>query len=140
MKLYELISKKSVLSGAEYLSLDVSAITDDSRKVKPHGAFFASVKSAEHIFEAHRRGAAVIISENAVGVGVPCVAVENVRIAYAVACRRAHGSPEEKMKLVAVTGTNGKTTTVELLTHCLRTAGRRVSEAGNIGQIGRAQV
>ena len=133
MKLYELISKKTVLSGAEYLSLDVSAITDDSRKVKPRGAFFASVKSAEHIFEAHRRGAAVIVAENAVGVGVPCVAVENVKIAYAVACQRAHGSPGEKMKLVAVTGTNGKTSVSTMISHILAQNGQKVALFGTTG-------
>ena len=72
MKLYDLIPKKDVLSGAEYLSLDVSAITDDSRKVKAGGAFFAFVKNAEHISEAHRCGAAVIVAESAVGSKYRC--------------------------------------------------------------------
>ena len=123
MKLYELISKNTVLSGAEYLSLDVASITDDSRKVKPLGAFFASVKSAEHIFEAMRRGAYVIIAESAVDVGAPCVTVKNVRVAYAVACERARGCPGDKMKLVAVTGTNGKTSVSLMTAHILAFAG-----------------
>ena len=38
-----------------------------------------------------------------------------------------------KVPVVAITGTNGKTTTTELLEHCLRTAGQRVLAAGNIG-------
>ena len=133
MKLYDLIPKKDVLSGAEYMSLDVSAITDDSRKVKAGGAFFAFVKNADHISEAYRRGAAVIVAESAVGVGLPCVAVENVRHSYAAACLYAHGSPEKKMKLVAVTGTNGKTSVSTMVSHILAFAGHKVALIGTTG-------
>ena len=133
MKLYELIEKNTVLSGAEYLSLDVTQVTDDSRKIKPGGAFFASVKDAEHISDALRRGAAVIVSESAVGVGAPCVTVKNTRHAFSVACQRTRGCPGEKMKLVAVTGTNGKTSVSLMISHILTFAGEKTGVIGTTG-------
>lgn len=133
MKLYELISKNSVLSGAEYLSLDAESITDDSRKVLPQGAFFASTKSAEHISEAIRRGASVIIAESAVDVGSPCITVKDARRAYAVSCQRARGCPGDKMKLVAVTGTNGKTSVSLITAHILTFAGKKTGVIGTTG-------
>lgn len=133
MKLYELIEKNTVLSGAEYLSLDVTEITDDSRKIKSRGAFFASVISKEYISDALRRGAAVIVSESAVGVGAPCVTVKNTRRAYAVACQRLRGCPGDKMKLIAVTGTNGKTSVSLITAHILTFAGRKTGVIGTTG-------
>ena len=133
MKLYELIEKNTVLSGAEYLSLDVTEITDDSRKIKPGGAFFALSGSAEHISDALRRKAAVIVAESAVGVGAPCVAVKNARHAYAVACQRMRGCPSDKMKLIAVTGTNGKTSVSLITAHILSFAGMKTGVVGTTG-------
>lgn len=133
MKLYELISKNSVLSGAEYLSLDAESITDDSRKSKPLCAFFAATKSADHISDALRRGACVIVAESAVDVGAPCITVKNTRHAYAVACERARGCPGDKMKLVAVTGTNGKTSVSLITAHILNYAGKKTGVIGTTG-------
>lgn len=133
MKLYELISKNSVLSGAEYLSLDTDSITDDSRKIKPQSAFFSLTKSAEHIGEAIRRGASVIVSDGAVDAGAPCITVKNARRAYAVACQRAHGCPGDKMKLIAVTGTNGKTSVSLMTAHILNFAGKKTGVIGTTG-------
>lgn len=96
----------SVLSG-------VSGIACDSRKVLP-GWLFLAVKGANddgarYIEDARRRGA------------LRCIECSREELAE-IACR-FHGNPSAKMKVFAVTGTNGKTTVAGLVRDCLERAG-----------------
>ena len=125
MKLETIIANAGVLAVQGGLSREITLITDDSRKVVP-GALFIAVKgfaSDGHRFiaAAIAAGAAAIAYEDATALegldtkDVTLVRVENSRRAVAMMAANFYGHPSERLTLVGITGTNGKTTTVTLL-------------------------
>lgn len=102
--------------------IDVDDITIDSRKVVPGGCFIA-VRGAHadghaYIDQAVKQGAAVVVCEEfpkKMKEAVSWIQVENSAEAAGYIAHQFFGSPSEKLKLVGVTGTNGKTTIATLL-------------------------
>lgn len=109
--------------------IEVSAICDDSRKVS-FGSLFVAVKGFaadghEYIARAIGKGARVIVYEDQEATdfqlaaidteGIVLVKVESSRHALAIIAANFYDNPSEKLTLVGITGTNGKTTTVTLL-------------------------
>ena len=112
---------------------DFTQITADSRKVVP-GTLFVAVKGFSsdghhYIADAIGKGATGILCEYLPeGVdtqGVPVEVVENSRKALALAADAFYGHPSGELKLVGITGTNGKTTTVTLLYKLFKRLGYR---------------
>src|ERR687892_978604 len=99
--------------------LEIRAITQDSRKVGKGDLFVAipgtAVDGAQFAPDAMRAGAAAILAERKIDVGVPCVVVPEVRRALALVASNFYAKPAEELTLLGVTGTNGKTTTAFLL-------------------------
>ncbi|HEX8458528.1 MAG TPA: UDP-N-acetylmuramoyl-L-alanyl-D-glutamate--2,6-diaminopimelate ligase [Pyrinomonadaceae bacterium] len=135
------------LSGAaDAQALFVSDVTHDSREARA-GSLFVAIRGAK--FDAHdfiadvmRRGAAGIISERArpADFAGAWLEVADARAALARAAAEVHGHPSRELKLVGITGTNGKTTTAHLLAAVCETAGERVAVLGTVGyRIGREQ-
>jgi len=115
----------------------VSGIAYDSRSVRPGDAFFciAGFERDGHDFaaDAESRGAGVIVAERAVaGMRIPVVIVPDTRQALAVASSRFFGHPSADMRVVGITGTNGKTTTTYVLDSVLRAAGFLTGVIGTI--------
>ncbi len=111
-------------------------VTHDSRRVAP-GALFACIPGAAcdgHRFapDAVAAGAVALLTERPVGADVPCLVVGSVRRALGPAAAAVHGHPAQRLDLVGVTGTNGKTTTVRLTAGLLRAAGREPVEIGTL--------
>ncbi len=103
-------------------SVEVKDLQIDSRKIKPGGAFVAVKGGAadghQFIEKAIENGAAVIVCEELPAnkkEAVTYVQVEDSAIAAALMANNFYGKPSEKVKLVGVTGTNGKTTIATLL-------------------------
>ena len=115
----------------------LTAITDDSRQVAA-GALFVAVRGTArdgHDFLAGvaDRAAAAIV-EDASRTTLPAFVVSDARRAAPIAAAVAYGDPGSKLRLVAVTGTNGKTTTVGILRHLLDDAnGGRCASIGTLG-------
>lgn len=100
-------------------ALELTDICYDSRKVNP-GAAFVAVRGYEtdghrYMASAAEKGAAVIICEQAPEVDIPYVIVPDSRIALAQCAANFYGRPADKLKIVGVTGTNGKTTVTSLV-------------------------
>lgn len=112
-------------------------IADDSRRVGP-GALFVAVAGGsddghKYLDEARDRGAIAAIVEDPSRTALPALVVRNGRRAAAIAATHAFGQPSEGMRLVGVTGTNGKTTTVNILRHLLDDPAERSASIGTIG-------
>ncbi len=118
MKLGELISGLDIVSVSADLDTEVTGLVADSRKVT-EGSVFVAVRGYES--DGHRfidaavaAGAAAVIGEE-VPEGVPSVTVRDSRRAMAAAAGNLYGNPSRRMKMIGVTGTNGKTTTTNLI-------------------------
>src|SRR5881296_1704331 len=115
----------------------VESIAYDSRRVQRDGLFVAlrGEKSDGHDFigQAVEKGATVIVAERAEKhPRATCVVVENTRGALADLSTRFYNFPARKLKLAAVTGTNGKTTTTFLIKHICEKAGMRCGLLGTV--------
>ena len=101
-------------------SLEIAGITHDSRRVRPAFAFFAltgrMADGHSYAADAMKHGAAACICERRIeGLPLPQVVLPNARRALAFAAANFYGNPQRRMKLVGVTGTNGKTSTAYML-------------------------
>lgn len=114
--------------------VEISGIAYDSRKVKP-GYLFIAIKGFEtdghkYIDSAVKNGAAAVIGEDSVECGCTYVKVADSRKAMALCGATYYGNPENKLKIIGVTGTNGKTTTTYLIRQILMMKGVRCDLIG----------
>lgn len=114
--------------------IEITGITMDSRKAEPGYAFICirGMESDGHDFAAAaaKNGAAVIVAEHETDTAVPNIIYDDTRIATAELAAKFYGEPEKKLKLVGITGTNGKTTVSYLIKKILETAGKTVGVIG----------
>jgi UDP-N-acetylmuramoyl-L-alanyl-D-glutamate--2,6-diaminopimelate ligase len=115
----------------------VESIAYDSRRVQRNGLFVAlrGEKTDGHQFieQAVEKGATVIVTEHEVqSPRATCVVVENTRSALADLAATFFERPARRLKLAAVTGTNGKTTTTFLLKYICERAGLRCGLLGTV--------
>jgi UDP-N-acetylmuramoyl-L-alanyl-D-glutamate--2,6-diaminopimelate ligase len=110
--------------------VEVVDLSSDSREVGPGWAFLAlkgeQADGAAFVPQALAKGACAVISETPVAVPdaiATCTFLAEPRLRMAEMARRLHGTPDEHLALIGVTGTNGKTTTTTLIRQLLRGAG-----------------
>jgi UDP-N-acetylmuramoyl-L-alanyl-D-glutamate--2,6-diaminopimelate ligase len=115
------------------------AITDDSRRVRP-GSLFIAVRGTERdghdYLEAAKAGgatAAIVERADRIPAGLPALVVRDGRRAAPLAAAAAFDWPARHLRLIGVTGTNGKTTTVNMLRHILDTPHSRGASIGTLG-------
>ena len=120
----------------------VYAITDDSRTVTG-GSLFVAVNGERvdghgFVAQAIKAGAVAVVSQSPVAAeSLPLIRVADSRKALGILGSRFHGNPSARLKMIAVTGTNGKTTTTYLSKALLEGIDRRVGLIGTVGyQIG----
>jgi UDP-N-acetylmuramoyl-L-alanyl-D-glutamate--2,6-diaminopimelate ligase len=117
-------------------NVDVSSIVHDHRDVNA-GALFCCIRG-EHVDghdfaeRAVANGATACVVERWVSAVVPQVRVPSVRVAIGPLCSYFYGDPSRSLRVLGVTGTNGKTTTTYLLESIARAAGERVALIGTI--------
>lgn len=138
-KLGELFDDVECSIGGSVKNREISAITSDSRQVKP-GALFVAVagQTADgHCFveQAIAKGCAAVLVEHGryadkCGADAVCLEVADTQRALGQIAASFYGHPANSMKLIGITGTNGKTTSAYLLEAVIREAG------GNPGVIG----
>jgi UDP-N-acetylmuramoyl-L-alanyl-D-glutamate--2,6-diaminopimelate ligase len=119
------------------LPREASNITDDSRSVTP-GSLFVAVRGTErdghdYLAAAAKAGATAAVVEDPARTQLPSLVVRDSRRAAALSAACAFGRPADAMQLAGVTGTNGKTTTVNMLRHLLDEADARSASIGTLG-------
>ncbi|HEU4702975.1 MAG TPA: UDP-N-acetylmuramoyl-L-alanyl-D-glutamate--2,6-diaminopimelate ligase [Conexibacter sp.] len=121
---------------AEGGDVEISSLAYDNRRVEPGALFFcvAGFTRDGHEFapDAVARGAAALVVERPLGLGVPELVVPSVRMAMGPAAARFHGDPTAQLEVVGITGTNGKTTTAFLVRALLEAAGRQCGLLGTV--------
>ena len=140
------VSLESLLEGVELRSraplrpMTILHVTQDSRKVQPGALFVAipgvAMDGAQFANDAVAHGAIAVISESAAPAAwpgdIPWVQVAEARKALAISAANFFGRPADALKLVGVTGTNGKTTTTSLINSILRASGAKTGLFGTI--------
>ncbi|PYU65659.1 MAG: UDP-N-acetylmuramoyl-L-alanyl-D-glutamate--2,6-diaminopimelate ligase, partial [Acidobacteria bacterium] len=127
-----------LLGGAS--SLEICQVACDSRKVRPGGLFFAlhgaKADGNKFIQDALKRGAVAIASEEpapgTIPAGVVWIQVREARKALAITAANFLGHPANALQLVAVTGTNGKTTTTSVVDAIVKASGAKTGLFGTI--------
>ena len=137
MQLKNLLAATPVRQVLGSVDRPVENIAYDSRRVQRHTMFVAlrGEKTDGHQFIGHAidKGASVIVAEQEQkDQRVTSLVVENTRTALADFSATFYGNPARKLKLAAVTGTNGKTTTTFLIKHICENAGLRCGLIGTV--------
>ena len=122
--------------------VQVTAITEDSRAVSP-GSLFVAVRGEQvdgHQFvpAALKAGAAALVVQQPVtSVSIPFARVADSRKALGVLGAHFYGNPSARMRVIGITGTNGKTTTSYVCKALLKALGRQVGLIGTVAyQVG----
>jgi UDP-N-acetylmuramoyl-L-alanyl-D-glutamate--2,6-diaminopimelate ligase len=154
MKLAELIAGAAVRAIEGDPEVEITAISYDSRETRPGHLFFALARDAArkraNIDDALNRGARAVVvdggwgeqGETRLAASVPkCTLIDapQPRLLMGVAAARFFGAPSERVKVVGITGTSGKTTTTYLLRSIFEAAGRPSGIIGTIGIFVREQ-
>lgn len=117
--------------------IEITNLCCDTSKAKQGSMFFCLVgKSddghnyAQKVFEL---GAKILVVERILDVNIPQILVENARKAMAFFASNFYDNPQNGLKLIGVTGTNGKTTCTYIIKNILKNAGQKVGVIGTIG-------
>ena len=125
--------EKSIL----YRELKISGLSIDSKHILKGDLYiaFQGNKNDGHLFaeEAVANGAVAIVCERVLPIEVPQIIVQNARAVANLLPSIFYGHPEEKLKIIGVTGTNGKTTTIHMLASILQAAGKNIATVGTLG-------
>jgi UDP-N-acetylmuramoyl-L-alanyl-D-glutamate--2,6-diaminopimelate ligase len=117
-------------------AIDITAIVHDSREAGP-GALFCCIPGAhadghDYAPAALAAGAVALLVERILPVGVAQARVDSVRRTLGPLCSHFHGNPSHALRVLGVTGTNGKTSTTYLLEAIARANGDRVGVIGTV--------
>src|SRR3954452_7913443 len=119
--------------------IEISGLAYSSSSVTPGALFFCvpGFTTDGHDFapDAVERGAAALVCERPLGLGVPEVVVPDARAVMPRVAARFYGDPTRELRVVGVTGTNGKTTTAFLVREILEAAGVSTGLLGTVKQV-----
>lgn len=137
MYLKDLIRPLTIYRATGDLNIEITGIEVDSRQVKPGDLFIAlrgfTVDGHEYIAQAVEKGAAAVLVEQSISnLSIPVIEVKDTRKALAIVSTKFYRYPTKEMKLIGVTGTNGKTTTTYLIEQLLTDAGHKTGVIGTI--------
>lgn len=134
MNLNYLLEQLGIKGVAE--DVEVSAITEKAESVTK-GSVFVAVKGKEYdgnkfIREVLEKGACAVISDADVS-HPKVINVSDSRTALSFLCSAFYAHPQDEMKIIGITGTNGKTTTAEYLRHIIEFSGKKCAVMGTLG-------
>jgi UDP-N-acetylmuramyl-tripeptide synthetase len=116
---------------------EISSLSHDSRENCKECLYFCLTggKTDGHMYaeKAIKQGAFAVVTERKLNVAVPQFIVKNSRVALSLIAARYYGNAAEHLKIIGITGTNGKTTTAHMLAAILEAAGKKVGVIGTLG-------
>jgi UDP-N-acetylmuramoyl-L-alanyl-D-glutamate--2,6-diaminopimelate ligase len=139
MTLRDLLAGAGIDAEVGDAEVEIAALAYCSESVTEGTLFFCvpgfNADGHEFASEAVGRGAAALVCERPLGLGVPEAVVPSVRVAMAPIAATFYGRPTEKLRVVGITGTNGKTTTAFLVRHLLEAAGVQCGLLGTVESV-----
>lgn len=118
------------------LNIEITNLSDNSKQIKENGLFFAikglTNDGNKYIDDAIKNGACAIVTEENVSTSVPVIKVSDAQYAYNNALNIFFDKPLDSLKIISVTGTDGKTTVAEIIYQLLN----NYSSIGYIGTNG----
>lgn len=134
---------QKILSGIEYkvegtLPEQVSSISNNSKNISQGDIFFAirgtETDGHKYIKSAIDNGAvAVVVEEKQTRLNIPQIIVNNSRQALSIAAKNYYGDPSRDLKVIGITGTNGKTSTVNIFNQIISSTGILTGTIGTLG-------
>ena len=118
---------------------EISMLSIDTRKLQAGALFICmqgeNMDSHAFVSKAEKLGAVAIVAEKKLSTQLPVVYVKDTRKAVALLASAFYGEPSKYLKLIGITGTNGKTTTSYMLASILRATGKKVGIIGTLGVV-----
>lgn len=137
MKLSKIIKDLDVKVYPAYADAEIETLTKDSRDKVKNGLFFClrgTFDGHNYVKEAIKNGAVAIVTEKLMP-RLDCVQVvtSDARLAYSYFSAAFYGNPQEKLKIIGIVGTNGKTSTANFIYKLLTAHGKRSAVVGTLG-------
>lgn len=137
MKLSELTKYLEVKETVNFVDMEINGICADSRTLQRGNLFVCyngkTFDSHSLIGEIEKAGAGAVVCEKKLNSNLPQIIVDNGREAVTGLARAFYGFADKKLKIIGVTGTNGKTTTTYMLNSIFRAAGKKTGIIGTLG-------
>lgn len=137
MKLIDIIDDYKIKNSIGSMDIDILNLNSDSRENKENSLFFCidgSELDSHFLYkEAINNGAIAFVVEKILPINYPQVLVEDTREALAIMSKNFYDKASDKLKIIGVVGTNGKTTTTFMLREILKTANIKVGVIGTSG-------
>ena len=143
MRLAELLTKTGLEASGISADPEVAGVALDSRLVRAGDIFCAAPGIAlagrapldghDFIAAAIGRGASAVVGSSDLSLSVPYIRTPNPRAACALLSSEVWGRPQDKLSVIGVTGSKGKSTTVALIHHLLESAGIRAARISTLG-------
>jgi UDP-N-acetylmuramoyl-L-alanyl-D-glutamate--2,6-diaminopimelate ligase len=140
MQLQELFRNIHIEIPGGLPDINISGVTADSRQVQP-GALFVAVRGVDldghnYITDAIQRGAAAVVGEGQFeALPLPYLRARNSRLVFAQLAAAWYRHPSRELITIGVTGTDGKTTTANLIYHILRRAGLKAGMISTVNAV-----
>lgn len=136
-KLLECLKEGKIEGSIEDWDREIYGLFTDSREEMLGGLFVCikgeKVDSHTLVGEAEKKGAVAIVAQKEVHTHLPVIYVEETRRALSILASAFYGNPANRLKIIGITGTNGKTTTSYMLASILRSSGKKVGVIGTLG-------
>lgn len=137
MKLEKLLSGVKVEKRIGNLSVDVKNLASDSKSVSAGSLFFclsgSNFDGHKFVRQAEIYGAVAVVTEKEINTSLSQIVVKDAREAMSIISGNFYGNPARKMKIIGITGTNGKTTTANLIHSVLERGGVKCGVIGTLG-------
>ena len=130
---------KNIKYQGEVENIEISNITYDSRKVK-EGSLFIAISGQnedghDYIYEAVNKGASAVIANGRAPVldNIPIIQVSNPRKVMSKIAANFYNNPSKELNIIGITGTNGKTTTTQIIDYIIKANNKTSSSLGTLG-------
>lgn len=137
MKLKDLLRGVTPVSCNVSMQTEITHICAHSDECK-EGSLFIAMRGDKndgnnYVNDALAKGAAAVLTEYPQPEDMPHIVVENIRAAVGIVAANYYGNPHKSLKIVTVLGTNGKTTTANMIGYILNFSGRKAAVIGTLG-------